>query len=322
MGFAIFFIDSSYFQILNAYYIILPCYNENTTAVVLIKQIKEVVTTIAHAVFTVIVVDDCSTDNTNELINQAKVELESENFRIDVVRLAVNQGHQNAIYNGLHYCNSNYQGHVIVMDSDGEDDPQAIKSLVEQAVHYDAVLVKRGKRNEKIPFLAGYFLYKLFFKILTGAQISFGNYSIISPKVLALIMSKNGFIHYAAMLSRLKVSKTYVLSDRRKRIDGKSKMSYNNLILHGVKSFVEYSEEILITMLKFFAVLMVLFLFSIVWVLYEKLFTNNAIPGWAGTLSLMLLIASLLSLGFFVMGIFLLKISSSQRGITLNYQKK
>ncbi len=279
------------------------------------------VATIADALFTVVVVDDCSTDNTNELLHQAKADLEAVNFRIDVVRLSVNQGHQNAIYNGLHYCNSNYNGHVIVMDSDGEDDPAAIKGLVELAAHYDAVLVKRGKRNESIPFLLGYFLYKLFFKLLTGTQINFGNYSIISPRVLDLIMSKDGFIHYVAMLSRLKVSKTFVLSDRRKRIDGKSKMSYDNLILHGVKSFVEYSEEILITMLKFFAILIVLFMLSIVWVLYEKLFTNNAIPGWAGTLSLMLLIASLLSLGFFVMGIFLLKISSNQKGVSLNYQK-
>jgi glycosyltransferase involved in cell wall biosynthesis len=302
-------------------HIVLPCYNENDAIVILLKQIRDKITDL-NVLVKAVIVDDASTDDTVQKINAVKPSIESSFFQITIVSLVLNQGHQNAIYAGLSYCNQDNAEKIIVMDSDGEDDPEAIPELFSLSQQAKIVLVNRGKRKEKLAFKIGYTSYKYLFKMLTGATLNFGNFSIVDKDVLKIILSNNKFIHYASMLSKLKAPKAHITYNRRKRIDGKSKMSYSNLILHGIKSFVEYAEELLINVLKFFVLTIGVFLISIGWVVYEKLFTDNAIPGWAGTLSLLLLMASIISLGFFVTGIFLLKISNNQKTNPINYEIK
>jgi glycosyltransferase involved in cell wall biosynthesis len=302
-------------------HIVLPCYNENAALIMLLKEIRQVVAQMPVR-FHVVVVDDASSDNTVQLLSASRAELETPQFSLYIITLALNQGHQHAIYTGLHYSLDAQAEKVIVMDSDGEDDPAVIPELYNQAQDAKIVLVKRGKRREKLSFLIGYSFYKLLFKLLTGARINFGNFSIVDRSVLQLIMEQNRFIHYASMLSKLKTQKSRITSNRRKRIDGKSKMSYSNLILHGIRSFVEYAEELLLTVLKFFVLTMTVLTVSIGWVLYQKLFTDKAIPGWAGVLSMILLTAAIISLGFFVTGIFLLKISNNQKAGSLKYEVK
>lgn len=65
--------------------------------------------------------------------------------------------------------------------------------------------------------------------------------------------------------------------------------------------------------LKLFLLIGFLFLISISYVLYSKLFTNNAIPGWASTLSVSLINTAIICLGFFVTGILLLNLSYKNR---------
>jgi glycosyltransferase involved in cell wall biosynthesis len=306
---------------MNTCHIVLPCYNEKDAIVILLREIKDTVKDL-DVLFKVVVVDDASSDDTVSRINAARPDIESPSLQLTIVSLTVNQGHQSAIYAGLSYCYSDQTEKVIVMDSDGEDDPAVIPELYNGLQRAKIVLVNRGKRKESLAFKAGYTSYKYFFKALTGAVLNFGNFSAINHDVLRIIVSNNRFIHYASMLSKLKTSKEHIVCNRRKRIDGKSKMSYSNLILHGIKSFVEYAEELLINVLKFFVFTVAVFLLSIGWVIYEKVFTDNAIPGWAGTLSLLLLTASIISLGFFVTGIFLLKISNNQKTNPINYDIK
>lgn len=302
-------------------FLVLPCYNENKAILKLLSEIKAVIQP-TGVDFTIVVVDDHSTDNTLSLLQAERPALETPLLKLSILKLAVNQGHQGAIYAGLQYCQDQHADRIIVMDSDGEDDPAVIPALLQESLEHNIVLVKRGKRKEGILFLAGYFMYKLVFKFLTGARLTFGNYSIISAEILDIILSKNRFIHYASTLSKLRIPKSFVVSNRRERLDGKSKMSYSNLILHGIKSFVEYADELLITVLKIFVLNITIFIISIGWVIFQKLFTNNAIPGWAGSVTLLLLTATIISLGFFVSGIFLLKISNNQQVNTIKYEVK
>ncbi|WP_316842513.1 glycosyltransferase [Pedobacter gandavensis] len=285
--------------------IITPCFNENTTVIAFLKQIEEVAGKLPF-LFEVIVVDDCSSDQTLSMLQ--KFSFVSENITLTILPLRFNVGHQSAIYQGLLYAQHLDADKFIIMDSDGEDDPEAIAELV-KFNDYDIVNVARGRRKESISFQISYYVYRFIFKIITGKILNFGNFCMIKKKVLET-SCHTSFIHFAAHLSKQKVKSTSITFNRLKRIDGKSKMNLTSLVHHAFKSFVEYAEELLMVFLRIFILVILLFFGIIGVVLYKKLFTDEAILGWASTMTVNLFTAALVCVGFFVMGILLLNMIS------------
>lgn len=286
--------------------LVAPCYNEGEVAVRFLVEVENVLANTKER-WTLIMVDDASNDNTLELLRTYAPR--ASNVTVQAISLAYNMGHQEAIYQGLLRASTTTATHFVVMDSDGEDDPEALTVL---ATHTNTsiVLVARGKRSESLLFRAGYMGYRLLFRIITGRTISFGNYSMVDRRVLASVLDRS-FVHYAAFLSRQRASTSIITYDRRKRIDGRSKMSFRSLSIHAFRSLIEYSEEVLVLFLRSFIFLALVFLVSFITILSIKLFTENAIPGWASTVSISLFNSMLLCLGFFATG--LLLVNSAQR---------
>ena len=284
--------------------IITPCFNENHTIVRFLGQLEE---TLAHLPyhFTVVVVDDCSTDNTPALLAQYQVK--NNNITLNPITLQFNLGHQGAIYQGLLYSQGLDVDKFIVMDADGEDDPRAILDIILED-EADIVHVVRGKRNEGLFFRVAYYFYRLLFRIITSKNMNFGNYCMINRKILNAAVHTS-FIHFAAYLSKIKADHAYIIHDRQKRIGGHSKMNAGSLIGHAFKSLTEYAESLLLIFLKLFIVLATSFSALIFYILYQKLFTNNAIVGWASTMSVGLFNTALIAIGFYVIGILLLNMA-------------
>jgi glycosyltransferase involved in cell wall biosynthesis len=287
--------------------IITPCFNENSTLIAFLKELDQVLNTLPYF-FTVIVIDDASTDNTLNLLKAYT--MASTNTELKILTLRYNQGHQGAIYQGILYALHLDCDKFIIMDSDGEDDPEAIKELVTYN-NYDIINVVRGRRKESFSFKLAYYIYRFIFRIVTGRVMNFGNFCMINKRVITT-SSYTAFVHFAAHLSKQRVRSKQITYDRRKRIDGKSKMNTTSLVHHAFKSFVEYAEDLLMIFLKMFAGIALVFFLLILFVLYKKLFTNDAIMGWASTLSVGLFNTGIMCLGFFVLGILLLNIMSKR----------
>ncbi len=168
------------------YVIILPVFNEHELIEAFLRLVEKKLATI-DVLFKLVLVDDGSIDNTVEIIRNFQIT--TTNISIELLQLSSNQGHQNAIRKGIIQAAKNMDENlagVIIMDADGEDDPEAIKELV-SINEFDIVFVSRGKREESARFKFGYFIYKLLFRIITGRTINFGNYSLFSPRVLKSI---------------------------------------------------------------------------------------------------------------------------------------
>jgi len=287
--------------------IITPCFNENTTVISFLKNIEAVVAKLPYE-FEVVVIDDSSSDNTLLLLSE--FEFDATNVNLKVLPLKFNVGHQTAIYQGLLYAQHINANKFIIMDSDGEDDPAAIAELV-KFEEFDIVNVARGRRKESLSFQVSYYIYRFIFKLITGKVLNFGNYCMITKRVLRT-SCHTSFIHFAAHLSKQKVKSSSITYNRLKRIDGKSKMNMTSLIHHAFKSFVEYAEELLMVFLKIFILIILSFFILILLVLYKKLFTDDAILGWASTMTVSLFTTALACLGFFVLGILLLNMISKR----------
>jgi hypothetical protein len=201
---------------------------------------------------------------------------------IELLNLQCNLGHQRAIAIGLSYINNkNFNKNVIIMDSDGEDNPKDILNLIKNniSVPSNIILAQRSQRSEGIIFKIFYYFYRLIFLTLTGHRISFGNFSLIPiDKINKLIYMSSLWNNLSATIIRSRLIYTLSPTIRSNRYFGKSKMNISSLILHGLQSISVFAEIVVLRAAIFFLMLVI---FSIFITLITKLFTNIFIPGFA-----------------------------------------
>jgi glycosyltransferase involved in cell wall biosynthesis len=289
------------------YAIITPCFNEERSVIVFLQRLEAALAPL-NVPFLVVVIDDCSQDRSLALLSVFR--FASPMLELRILALKFNVGHQIAIYQGLRYVSTVGVDNVIVMDSDGEDDPQAIPRVLSME-GYDIVEIKRGKRSEDLAFRISYRIYKGIFHIITGKSMDFGNYCMISRNVVDRI-SFTGFIHFPAYLLKQKAKRTHIVYNRGKRIHGESKLGSQGLLIHAFKSFIEFGEDLLMLFLKLFVIIMTVLLLTGGNLIYQRFIVRTAIPGWFSTLIVELTILAVMCLGFFILGILLLNLIHQQ----------
>ena len=127
--------------------ILIPVYNEEATIIYLLKSVQKEISKIKTVNFEIIVIDDCSNDNTSKLLR------ENENLYNHVISLEKNQGKGGAILQGLEKAKGEF---ILFQDADLEYDPNNFKKLIDHLTKnkLDAVFGSRIKNNEI------YFYYK------------------------------------------------------------------------------------------------------------------------------------------------------------------
>jgi len=289
------------------YAIVTPCFNEEQSVITFLQRLEASLAPTGKP-FHVIVVDDSSEDSSLALLGDFK--FTAPRFRLTVLKLKFNVGHQLAIYQGLLYASRMETKNIIIMDSDGEDDPNAIPQVLGMS-DYDIVEIKRGKRSEDFSFRLAYRFYKLIFHIITGKNMDYGNYCMISRGIVDRI-AHTGFLHLPAYLLKQKGRRAFITYDRGKRIRGESKLGMKGLLIHAFKSFIEFGEDLLLLFLKLFIVISVVLVLIVGNLVYQKFIVRTAIPGWFSTVSMELVILAFICLGFFIIGILLLNLLHQQ----------
>ncbi|WP_367388124.1 glycosyltransferase [Lewinella sp. LCG006] len=260
--------------------IVTPVYNDWKCLEYLIQDINTSLASKFDAI-NLVVVNDCSVE-----LPIMPIEIPKK-ITYSQVDLVLNVGHQRAILIGLCYCYEQQidSEFIIVMDSDGEDNPKYINHFIDQANSSSKgqiIFANRSKRSESLTFKLFYFLYKKAFRLLTGSSISFGNFSCIPKSSLSKICNNPSFWnHYSASVIKSKLPYDLIITERSKRYFGVSKMNFNSLILHGLSSLSVYIESIIIRVLKLSFLIFILMIIIGVSVLSIKYFSEYAIPGWA-----------------------------------------
>jgi hypothetical protein len=256
--------------------VLMPVYNDWESASSLVNELNRVL--IPEYTATYVLVDDGSFQEVPRIL--------TENPLVKIVPLVRNFGHQRAIAIGLSWiagCNL-HPDLVVVMDSDGEDDAAGLTALLKhhETESQKIIFASRINRKEGGLFKVSYFIYKILFRLLTGARISFGNFSLIPGSVLKkLVYSPEIWNHYSSGIMRSKLNYTFIPVQRGKRIAGSSKMSFVSLVLHGLSAISVYVDIVAVRLLLTFLVFSGLSVIGVLIVLYYRFFTGLAIPGWA-----------------------------------------
>ena len=240
---------------MDIYTIILPTYNDWKSLSILLGQIEKYFKK-TNNIFKILIINDNSSEKEDYNLNKNKFFKE-----IRILNLRKNIGSQKAIATGLKYINRFYKkkdDKFIIMDSDGEDDPKKIKEiiqLVKKEKKIEIITMNRSLRKESFFFSILYELHLLVTFMITFKYIRFGNFSFLNRKVLNKIVKKKDlWFAYSATLKKYFKLNASILAPRRKRISGKSKMSYLGLISHSLNIQSIFKKNIFISYLLFFTI--------------------------------------------------------------------
>jgi hypothetical protein len=216
---------------------------------------------------------------------------------VDILKLKKNVGHQRALAIGLCHIEENVAcDAVVVMDSDGEDNPADAVRLVQKLEEVGQaarpiVFAERTRRSESFIFRLGYVGYRLLHYILTGRGIRFGNFSIVPRNLLpALTVEPTLWNHYAASVAGSRLPYISIPSHRGARIAGQSHQSLVRLVVHGLSALSCYSEMIGVRLLIMALFLLVLTVILIAATIILKLISHIPLPGWSSLFAAILLV--------------------------------
>jgi polyisoprenyl-phosphate glycosyltransferase len=286
--------------------IITPVFNDWEALKLLMQKTMQVFKDKNHSL-SFVVVNDCS--------SLPYIAEDFRGFDIEVVHLISNLSHQRAIAIGISYvADKEDYDLAVVMDSDGEDQPEHILDLISKSEQEPnkIIFARRSKRSESFLFKLFYAIYKMVFKTLTGNIITFGNFSLI-PKAYIKKLAHVSEIwnNYPGGVIRSRLVFDSIPLDRGTRLAGKSKMNFTSLVLHGMSAISVFLDFTAVRILIFASIMIFSSVVGSCIVLYYKFILNQATPGWASSLILAFFIVFLQ--GFFISLFILFMVLSTRR---------
>lgn len=141
--------------------IVIPAYNEGPTIHLILNRIKEV--TLPNGIEKeLIIVNDCSKDNTEESI--LKYKAENPDMNIQYHKHEVNQGKGAALHTGISKASGEY---TIIQDADLEYDPQEYHQVLKPVLSGDADVVYGSRFMGGNPHRILFFWHSIGNKMLT-----------------------------------------------------------------------------------------------------------------------------------------------------------
>lgn len=281
--------------------IVIPIFNESET----IPELHRRLTAALHEVrepYEILYVDDGSRDGSSQTLKG----ISSTDPCVKVIELARNFGHQVAISAGMDFARGDA---IVLMDGDLQDPPELLPELVARWKEGFEVVytVKRTRKEGALKRYAFHSFYRLMQRFSSiPIPMEAGNFSLMDRKVVSVLLAmpeRNRYI--AGMRAWAGFKQTGVEFDRAARFSGKPQMTLTRLLNLGLDGIFSFSNAPLRLATYVGVVSAFLSFVGMILVLYAKLFTSRATPGWASPVFSILFIGSLILLTLGIIGEYL-----------------
>ncbi|MCA9061890.1 MAG: glycosyltransferase family 2 protein [Planctomycetaceae bacterium] len=288
---------------------VLPVFNE---AAILEQLTAQLVSELGRnsREFEIIYVNDGSSDGSRELLDS----IASRVKQVVVVHLARNFGHQPALHAGLDHV----QGDVVItMDSDLQDDPRAISEfLSEWECGSDVVYARRFGRKESLPKRI---LFYSFYRVLNAIATTripqdAGNFGLMDIRVVRALQSlPERERYFPGLRNWTGFRQTGIPVERAARHDNQPRVSLAGLFRLAKTAVFSFSSFPLTFFYVIAALSALVCAGAIGFVLFHKLFTGLATPGWTSTIITGSFFGALNALGISILGEYVIRIFDEVR---------
>ena len=214
------------------YVILIPSFNDWECLNLLIPKIDQALKNTNEEV-NILIVNDGSTKKNNLSFKKM-----SSLKKIEILNLKNNVKAQIAIATGLNFLRKEkFQGGIIVMDADGQDDPEDLVDIIRESKKNPekTITINRSKREDEIPFKILYQAYLFLAFLLTFKYLKFGTFSYFHSSSIDRILSTDDvYMAYVGGIAKHFANKKVIYLPRKKRITGESQNNYKSLIYYGL----------------------------------------------------------------------------------------
>ena len=206
----------------------------------MVHEIIKTVESDARFEYEIICINDCSPDNTYQVLKQ----LSQENLKIKVIDLSRNFGQHSALMAGFNHVTGDI---IVCLDDDGQNPPSEMFKLIDKLDEgYDLVSAKYSKKK-----------HSLFRKIGTKISFAMSSYLVGKPKDIDLnsyyvfkryvldevIKYDNPYPFVHGLILRVTRNMANVEIDHKERQSGSSGYNLKKLFGLWMNGFTAFSEK-------------------------------------------------------------------------------
>jgi dolichol-phosphate mannosyltransferase len=261
--------------------VVVPVFNEEKVLPETYRRLNAVMEELGES-YEIIFVNDGSSDRTISILDQ----LCERDSHIRIIDFAKNFGHQTAITAGMDYADGKA---VVVIDADLQDPPELIPQMILRwREGYDVVYGKRKERKGETFFkrVSATLFYRLMRRMTeVDIPVDTGDFRLVDRRVcdaLKTIKERNRYIR--GIISWLGFRQVGVEFAREERFAGETKYPLRKMLKFAFDAITSFSFK----PLKLSSYLgMALSFCSFVYlmlVVWQKLFTDRTVPGWASSM--------------------------------------
>lgn len=296
--------------------VVVPCYNEQDALLHTAPELERLMLDLMDrrrisSDSNIWLIDDGSTDSTWSMIDA----LAARSDLFVGVKLSRNRGHQNALLAGLFSADGDA---VISIDADLQDDLSVFDKMIAayQEGHEIVYGVRRARetdtRFKRWTALAYYRMLRSF-----GAEIvpNHADFRLMGRDAINALQSYTEInLFLRGIIPQLGFRSTSVFYDRRERVAGESKYPLRKMIQLALDGITSFSAVPLRLIAGLGGVVFLFSLAMLVWILFIRLFTNRALPGWASTTVPIYLLGGVQMLCIGIVGEYVAKIYAETKG--------
>jgi len=265
--------------------VVVPAYNEQDVISETYARLTKVMTGLGES-YELIFINDGSKDNTAQII----AEYCKTDPSVRLINLSRNFGHMSAITAGMENAHGRA---VFIIDADLQDPPEIFPQMVEKWKEgYHVVYGKRIKRKGESVFKKiSASLFYWFIRHMTSVDLpsDTGEFRLIDRKVCDAVNDlpeKHRYIR--GLVSWVGFKQAPVEYVREKRFAGVTKYPLRKMISFAIDAISSFSYKPLkLATILGFSISILSFLY-IIYIIYQRFFTDQTITGWASTMAVIL----------------------------------
>lgn len=265
---------------------IIPCYRSSGTIKEVVDEIISTVSLRNDYDYEIILVNDCSPDNTLDVLNELSV-----NRRIKVIDLAKNFGQHSALMAGFNYFTGDI---VICMDDDGQTPAAEVFTLIDKLDQgYDVVYARYNHKKHSGFRNFGSSVNEMMTRLLIGKpkDLYVSSYFAAMPfLVREIVRYSNPYPYVIGLVLRTTNKIANVDIVHRERSDGRSGYTFSKLLRLWFNGFTAFSVKPL-RVATFVGCLLSLFgMIYIVYIIVNRFLSPDVPLGWSSLMAVFLLV--------------------------------